>query len=217
MRDLLRIGILPRVDFDEAQRDDAEPVVVVLPRVVKHDHVAMARRNGRDLGLNRTRERIEPLIVRRSVGFKRARVRGIHLRERVADLLHVDLGVLGVHPQMRIHVLDVEPGAFDHDFEIGRRDVLERGRKPAFEAGTVFDQQARLREHHRILRRRFVRFGRHADRHEVAHVHVGAADAGDQRVERGDRGDDGNRPRGLHGVAATRGQPSQQRTGEKAL
>ena len=192
--EVVRIRLLPRRFFDDAERRDAEAVVVVLPCVVKDDEDAALRRNRRDLRANPRRQPIEARVVSGGVAHVLRAVRGIERGERVANPRDVMLRVDRIHPEMRIVALDRQAGGAIDDREVPRVGVAQHALHPRFQPRAVLDEQACIAHHRDALRRGLERFRRRADRNDARDVHVLSADALDEGVQGGDRRHDRNRP-----------------------
>ena len=83
-----------------------------------------------------------------------------------------------------------KPSLRNDGFQFRRRGVAQQAVEPRFQAGAVLDQHLGFRNRRNVLRRRLVRFGRCADRHDAGDAHFIAADALHERVERRDGRDD---------------------------
>ncbi len=196
-------GSWPGLRSTNAERRDAEAVVVVLPRVMKDDHVAMRRRNGVDLRLDPLREqrraaRCSVAALRRThshaPGRRRSgasRIFSTYCLASTGSIQRCGLRSLIGKPSAQTTIVDAGSPA-------SREQSSSHVSRPA-PFSTRTSASATRRD---VLRRRRERFRRRADRHDVLHRHVLAADALHERVERRDRRDDALLP--LLGLAERR-------------
>ena len=152
-------GSWPGIAFDEAQRRDAEAIVVVLPSVVEDDHIALRAagwcRSAR--GSSRSARR-GARCTRRHCARYACACCGIDGNQRVANLADVRLGHHRIHPEMRIVVLHRQAFGADDDVQVVRAGVVQQTVEPRFQAGAVFDEHVSIGNGRDVLRRRLRRF-----------------------------------------------------------
>ena len=88
---------------------------------------------------------------------------------------------------MRIEILHRQPLRAVDDAQLRGSGIVQETIEPGFEPGAVLDEHLRVGDGRDVLRRRRERLGRGADRHDVVHAHVLAADALHEGIERRDR------------------------------